>query len=607
MKEFSAQEGGRYTYADDVMNLQDLALAFGQIFDGCDNFVLSGCKISGKTMAAGYVWMNGKIRYCEGSSNISKYPCYIVEHNSVENVGYANASNKVGRTVYGCKVMASLPTNNDPITSKPAQYIAINESGFNTIQDAFFGKYAVLLNNKNGKQSIQNPIDVNGDVTSSGSIKAGQGFHLEHNGNKTSIIRGSGGFSISSGTNGTYYKLEIKNNGDLQYSHNGSAKLTISGNKVYSHVHAEASSLQGGNIKIAGTEISNVGTNADSDITINLHGYNGQNTYYRDLIVGNGKNGVLAKLNAKERKFELDTSMVVSSASSPAITLKNQTQSKTDNAYTCYFGVVDKNVAVMAKLGYTSSSDNHFYISNLVGDVVIDDSLNVTGNLSVSGVIKGYTTTTDLNGKLNLKANVADVYSKTDADSTFIKKTDSIGVFVEKAGGGQSGKTSVCQAIGAATSVEFKKAALKNNLLKDVVDEGLPLNSEPTYAQKLEERKKKICQNIGAAYRDEVMLKQKDTGWLSIVQGEGVSYPNMARCRQIGNMVTIEGFVITDGKKNDVFSLPLQIDAPKNALYFYNHNMYFYYNPNDKTWNAEPVSSSGVTFNGGFITITYFV
>ena len=44
MKEFTSQTGGRYTYIDDIMNLQNLALAFTSIFDECDNFIISGCQ-----------------------------------------------------------------------------------------------------------------------------------------------------------------------------------------------------------------------------------------------------------------------------------------------------------------------------------------------------------------------------------------------------------------------------------------------------------------------------------------------------------------------------------------------------------------------------------
>lgn len=44
MKEFSSQDGGRYTFVDDIVNLQNLALAFSAIFDTCDNFVITGCE-----------------------------------------------------------------------------------------------------------------------------------------------------------------------------------------------------------------------------------------------------------------------------------------------------------------------------------------------------------------------------------------------------------------------------------------------------------------------------------------------------------------------------------------------------------------------------------
>lgn len=62
MKEFSSQDGGRYTFVDDIVNLQNLALAFSAIFDACDNFVIMGCELTGDTVSEGYVYINGKIR-----------------------------------------------------------------------------------------------------------------------------------------------------------------------------------------------------------------------------------------------------------------------------------------------------------------------------------------------------------------------------------------------------------------------------------------------------------------------------------------------------------------------------------------------------------------
>ena len=57
MIEFSAQTGGRYTYVDDIVNLQELALAFSSIFAACDNFIVSGCEVNGTSIGAGYVYL----------------------------------------------------------------------------------------------------------------------------------------------------------------------------------------------------------------------------------------------------------------------------------------------------------------------------------------------------------------------------------------------------------------------------------------------------------------------------------------------------------------------------------------------------------------------
>ena len=140
MKEFNAQTGGRYTYVDDFLNLQELALAFGQLFHDCDNFILSGCQVSGNAISAGFVYLNGKVRYFPGESAITKWPRYIIENNSTENIGYASGTSKVGRTIYGCISGDSIPTKKDPVTNKIPEAIVMNESvGGRHMQDAFIG------------------------------------------------------------------------------------------------------------------------------------------------------------------------------------------------------------------------------------------------------------------------------------------------------------------------------------------------------------------------------------------------------------------------------------------------------------------------------------
>ena len=46
MKEYIAKTGGRYTYNDDLLNLQELARSMTSIFEGCSNFIISGCEVA---------------------------------------------------------------------------------------------------------------------------------------------------------------------------------------------------------------------------------------------------------------------------------------------------------------------------------------------------------------------------------------------------------------------------------------------------------------------------------------------------------------------------------------------------------------------------------
>lgn len=45
MKEYVAEAGGRYTYVDDILNLQELTLSMTSIFTDCANFIISGCEV----------------------------------------------------------------------------------------------------------------------------------------------------------------------------------------------------------------------------------------------------------------------------------------------------------------------------------------------------------------------------------------------------------------------------------------------------------------------------------------------------------------------------------------------------------------------------------
>lgn len=81
MKEYIAETGGRYTYSDDILNLQELALSMSAVFDSCSDFIISGCEPDGPRISPGYVWLGGKVRRFEGAAD-AVYPYYIYEANT---------------------------------------------------------------------------------------------------------------------------------------------------------------------------------------------------------------------------------------------------------------------------------------------------------------------------------------------------------------------------------------------------------------------------------------------------------------------------------------------------------------------------------------------
>ena len=101
MKEYIAKTGGRYTYNDDLLNLQELARSMTSIFEGCSNFIISGCEVADGRITPGYVWIGGRVRPFEGAAEVS-LPYYIYEKNHYETIAYAGDVNKHGRCCYLC-------------------------------------------------------------------------------------------------------------------------------------------------------------------------------------------------------------------------------------------------------------------------------------------------------------------------------------------------------------------------------------------------------------------------------------------------------------------------------------------------------------------------
>ena len=164
MKEYVAQTGGRYTYADDIENLQELALSITALFEGCEPFILCGCEVDALKISPGYLWLGGKIRRFEGCAN-AVFPYYLYEVNSSESVVYANEENKIGRTCHLCAGSGSIPTTPDALTGKAPRYIEVHEDYAPRLVDGLFGRYALMTNTPFARQTVRGDLTLTGAFT----------------------------------------------------------------------------------------------------------------------------------------------------------------------------------------------------------------------------------------------------------------------------------------------------------------------------------------------------------------------------------------------------------------------------------------------------------
>ena len=572
MKEFFSKEGGRYTYIDDIMNLQELSTAFTELFYDCDNFVLSGLQVTGKSISSGFVFINGKIRYCEGTSNVTQWPMFVYERNSIEDVAYADSNDKPGRKVYGCVLSQNVPVSNDPITGMPPQAIQINQDGTSVrMKDAFLGKYALLINPSSESQSVDKPVDFNDKVSTRGLSV--QDYIELHKGVAKALIQynETGTLMIQSTVHNKVYKIEITEDGDFNMYTNGTLFCTFNAEKAVFRISVVTPKHHAGNIVTELNDIYNYGGSTDdSALKINMLGHNGTSSYFRDTIIGDGKNKAVFTVcgKTKRSRFDGDVKVVTGNTS---IELQHPNLLQNDLSLTSFFKWSDKEGSEMATMGYISTHDNNFHIHTNNGNIQLDNDVYVFGKLYVDNknvmdvLVDKNTYTSDM----SKKANIEDVYSKTESDKTYVTRTEDLSVFVQQAGGGVEGQEKVCKTIGACSKNEFKQVLTLSKAFSDVASYGLPDALSPEYDKKQEERQRLLCKNIGAIYHKDALKTQKDTGWL-VVNVKNCGIVTAVYVRQVGHVVSIQGELHThhDGV---IFTLPNSIDPPKYKI-GYSHN-----------------------------------
>ena len=157
MIEFRGEDGGRHLYNEDMLDLQDLALSFTQLFADCGgDFVIHGCEIERQNnkwyVNDGLVWLDGKIRRLERTQVSTSYPLYIVPRNL--------AGKSIPYAVQGITGLMFIDYSAVVQTSKPSsgKYIAMRsqEYGFEDLRSVFFNYYA--LTSGVGKQEVNSDV-----------------------------------------------------------------------------------------------------------------------------------------------------------------------------------------------------------------------------------------------------------------------------------------------------------------------------------------------------------------------------------------------------------------------------------------------------------------
>lgn len=586
MKEFIAQTGGRYTYADDLENLQDLALAFAQIFDDCDNFIVSGCDITSGAISAGYVYLNGKLRYFSGATGITSWPQYIYEANSTEDVNYESGGSKNGRNIYGCAIAKTVPAKQDDLTGKAPQSIAIASTGGLRMKDAFIGKYALLLNPASGSQTVDSivnfikALNINGDLTANKSVIIKSGSL------KTELSYSGSALNIKYTGSTNNYRLSVDDGIGFRFYANEVLIATIGASSIIFSKPISASEGIFGGLILTGNQVYQGTANAVSSIDINVHGYNGGDTQFRNTNIGNGKGKILLNVTGADGSVNLFGVTKIEAGAGDGLILKSNVTKENNNLTSAIAWRDSANVA-MARVGFLNTTDQVFSISvplyniNIAGHTTVNIGPAIRENGKL--LSEKYVLATNFTTELGKKANTADVYTTTKADEKFAVKSGGLAQFV-------SGTVTAadCRShIGAVSANDLKSYAKLTNCLSDMATS--------------EAQKQKIRQNIGAAGVGDFQEKVPDSGWKWIKDSLYI--------RQIGNIVSIQGCTKTT-HSGTVFTIPNSIAPPSHAVKYCvsfsnNRNWACYIPANQRA--CKVVYCSGSCGKSTEFSITYMV
>lgn len=472
MKEYIAETGGRYTYSDDIVNLQELALSMTALFSECSAFIISGCRNEGGRITPGYVWLGDKVRYFEGAENAA-LPYYIYEHNNHESVVYANEVNKRGRTCYLCAGSNAVPTVVDAVTGQVPTFIEITADYTPRLIDKFIGRYALLLNTPSSRQRVQKDVQFAGEVVVDKAIKSSKETvvqNAEGRSARTKIKDGGevtlGAYlnelltaEIVMGTDGSFCFMK----GTMEL-----AKIDSTGFSC-STIRTTQASISA--LYLYQTHITNSTDNTDQgSVNINYTGYNQGISRFRNFNIYDGKrcSVPLFSVEGQTRTTTVSGTFKVSSTGACAV-IQNSANGKTEVALTAYMDWRDKDNATIASVGFISNTTHDFTLRNTLGNfvftpngyVVIDGELKLKDKDIYSIFVTQTTYTGGMGGKVDKVTGKQ--LSTEDFTTAYKQKLDSISGSSLDGGG-----TGFVTAKDVSDALKLKLSANEN--LRDVMD-----------------------------------------------------------------------------------------------------------------------------------------
>ena len=484
MKEYIAESGGRYTYSDDILNLQELALSMTSIFAACSDFIISGCEVRGAEITSGYVWLNGKVRRFDGC-NDAVFPYYIYETNTNDSVTYANEVNKRGRCNYLCAGGSSVPSQPDTVTDLVPRFIEVKADYAPRFIDKFIGKYALLLESPFSKQTVKKDLVVAGNITGEKNIESktaisvmneSTGYSLKH------IVKATGDGSLGIYQNGLLVnELVINTNGSFSFFKQGVEITRIDSNGL-SFTNSSSRTAYIGALNIYGNHIINTADDINTgSVNINYSGYKAGTTRFRNFNVYNGKQAgvpIFQVEGATDSVFIHGLLLV----NGTGLEIKNKTYDKDNKLLQGFIDWKDRANDIIGYAGYKDTSTSDFWIRNAIGNIVLSTAghVDVTGELKIKGVnIKDiYVNKTDLTSALANKVSVINgkQLSTEDFTTAFKAKLNSInkGSIVAPDNG---------YATTTEISEELNKKLSKSANLSDLADKGISRTNLNVYSK----------------------------------------------------------------------------------------------------------------------------